>query len=489
MATSLPVHIHGLFCISPDRGRLDFTRGSNDLPTKWNSFLFTRCVALAWVKLLVYRNNVSWRREMFGFWPRPNFVPVESVALWEELDDHVIDNAINLKRVVWNSSDGRCVDIEDGFFAIKDAEATKYRKALAQVRISAVYLDEALFRKVQQRAKLLGKTQKILGPGTVRQFLRWQKLPTLSERDASLVLEFCLLDAIKSQSEDSSRSGLYDDFQGIELWPTINGALSISNNVDLLLPRDNAEMQLFAQARAKNTLDLFKVSPPVQKLLFKDINHLASVMRYRRLGDLNVDWPVMYPMEPLHGVSPEFAPRPSDLDNTLGSIWVWISERIREGQRIDPSLSGELWLIPVSSGRIRRYKAYEESVPVLILEQNDTLFKILRAATSQDPAKSPPVLNIETLSAGAVGLLRNDKDIRTNTNCTCVDYADTFVDWLVAGKQMLLATSDQDKAALLGHLEFLTRESKLPGGLSTTLLTQTRRLPLYSKISCWHPFK
>ena len=97
MSTNLPVHIHGLFSIAPDRGRLSFTRGPNDVPTQWNTFMFTRCVALAWLKLLIHRNTASFREEGFDFWPRANFSPVE---MWDRLDDQVIDYAINLKSPV-----------------------------------------------------------------------------------------------------------------------------------------------------------------------------------------------------------------------------------------------------------------------------------------------------------------------------------------------------------------------------------------------------
>ena len=59
MSTNLPLNVHGLFSIAPDRGRLSFTRGANDLPTRWNSFMFTHCIARAWLQLLEHRSTSS----------------------------------------------------------------------------------------------------------------------------------------------------------------------------------------------------------------------------------------------------------------------------------------------------------------------------------------------------------------------------------------------------------------------------------------------
>lgn len=48
--------------------------------------------------------------------------------------------------------------------------------------------------------------------------------------------------------------------------------------------------------------------------------------------------------------------------------------------------------------------------------------------------------------------------MKIDTQCTCVDDPDPFVDWLVAGKEMLAKASDEEKAMFLSHLETLTRD-------------------------------
>ena len=142
--TSQPVHIHGLFSITPDRGRLSSSGqspGYEDLATKWKTFMFRRCVSMAWASLLAHRSPVSWREEMFDLWPRAEFTHSE---LWDKLDDSVIDMMITSNMVVWNASNGCCVDVDHGLFAPNDAEAKTYGPALAAALVPAVYLEASL---------------------------------------------------------------------------------------------------------------------------------------------------------------------------------------------------------------------------------------------------------------------------------------------------------------------------------------------------------
>lgn len=488
MPTNLPVHIHGLFCVTPDRGRLDHTHGNSEWPTRWNSFMLEKCVARAWVKLLTRRSSQSWNAEGFEFWPKPNFDPLESVQPWYRLDNDVVDMIIHQNRAVWNVTNKCCVGIDEGYFARQDEDATKYGPALIQYNVPAVFLTEAMFKKMQQRANLLNKAVKLVEPKTVRRFFRTKQLPQVSDDVSSLALEFCLLDCIKSPLEDNARSELYCGFEGIQLWPTISGTLSTCD-VDLLLPRDQSEAQLFAASRASITLDLSRLTPVVLKTLLKDIHHLTAVMRFRSLGDLAADWPILYPVAADDDTGLGWLKRPSELDYLLRSIWTWISERIREGQRMGIEITNRLWLIPLNGGRLRQYKADPETVPVLLIEQQDPLFNFLSAAVSHNPASGPPLTDTGILSALAVRLLRNNKDIRKDSKCTSVNDLDYFVHWLVGANKLLSAAGDDDKQALLDHLGKLTRNFDSSEGLSQTLRKQMRRLPLYSKVSCHPPFK
>lgn len=488
MPTNLPVHIHGLFGVPPDRGRLDHTHGNPGWPTRWNSFMLEKCVARAWVELLCQRNDKSWHEEGSEFWPKPNLDPVESVQPWCQLDDFVIDIIILENRVVWNVSEMCCVGFEEGYFAREDGEAAKYGTALTQYEVPVVFLKEEMFTKVQERANLLGKAFKLVEPQTIRRFFRTKKMAQVSAHISSLVLEFCLLDCIKGQLEGSTRSELYSEFEGIQLWPTILGTLSTCD-MDLLLPRDESEMQLFAASRASTTLDLSRLSPLVLETLLKDIHHLTALMRFRTLDDLAADWPTLYPVAVDDGTCPGWIKRPCELDYLVGRIWTWISERFQDGQQIVTKLTERLWLIPLNEGRLRPYKADSTSDPVLIVEPRDPLFDFLKVATSHYPARVPPLLDTSMLSPDVVRFLRNNEEVRKDSKCTSVHNIDLFAQWLAGANEMLSAAADEDKQALLGHLENLTRIPDPSEGLSQVLRMQLRRLPIYTKVSCHPPFK
>ncbi len=487
--TNQPVHIHGLFSITPDRGRLSSSgqsTGYEDLATKWNAFMFGQCVSTAWASLLDHRSPLSSREERFALWPRAEFTHSE---LWDKLDDGVIDLVIISNLAVWNASNGRCVDVNHGFFAPKDGEVTRYGPALAAAHIPVVYIDRSLLKKVEQRTKLLKLNIRFLTPVTIRQFLRQHDILELSSETQSIILEFCLLDAIKSPLEHGERANLYNDFHGIQIWPTVSGEMSFSDNVDLMLPRHDAEIQLFSESRPETTLNIHMMSPSVRKLLLKDIKNLTELMRFRGVGDLVTDWPVMYPMPPLPGNSRGWVKRASDLDSVLHNIWDWIAERVQEGQRIDLELSRDLWLVPMNDFRMRKFAPKILKSPLLIIEKQEPLFDLLVAIAEQDPLEMLPLLDTDVLPKEARDLLRNKGPIKTDTMCTCIDDSETFIDWLAAGKERLVKASDQQKTLLLSHLETLTRDSKFPSGLPPSLMIQMRKLPLYSKISCSPPFK
>ncbi len=483
MLTNLPLHVHGLFSIAPDRGRLSFTRGSDDLPTKWNTFMFTRCVASAWLKLLDHRSKVPCHKELFAFWPKANFDPVE---MWDRLDDSIIDLAITHNSQVWNVCSKRCVAFKDALFGIKNAETATYGSALVEARTPAVYPDEPLFKKLVKRSEVHSKDVQILSPTLVRRFLRSEGLSaSLSDEVASRILEFCILDAVNSKLEGSSRNGLYRDLHDISLWPMLSGKRTAPDSKNpLLLPRDSVEMRLFAKSRASSTLNTSKLRPSVQKLLLKDIEHLAVIMRHRDLDDLAQDWPVMYPIALDHR-SENWVLRPPNLESLLCDIWAWIFERIREGQRMSPTHSGSLWLVPVNGGRVRKYQECKGH-PILLIEKQEPLFPVLTELASHQLQGELPIFDTAVFTSEAVKSFRNDGRMRSDMNCAGVDQLDTFVDWLVVGKKILAQSSEHAKETLLGHLEKLTRDYR---GTSSMLRTQIRQLPLYSKVSCVPPFR
>lgn len=485
--TNHPVHLHGLFSITPDRGRLTSSGqspGSEDFATKWNDFLFTDCISSAWAKLLLYRSSVSWYKEGFSLWPR---VTESSIDQWNRLDDDVIDQILKEELSVWPTAK-KCVSIHEGFFTTATSETVKYASAMTEAQVAVVRLEQSLFTKLQQRDS--GSVQiNWMTPKTVRHFLRHHKaimLPNMPRPLLKLLLEYCLLD-VQQTSDVSSRRSLYDDLDGITFWPTLDGSLSSTGNCDMLLARDLRELELFANTRKERTLDINGLTNQTVGLLRRDINLISSKIRYRRLADLSEDWPIMYPMiEPSDGPK-AWALRPTMHDEQIvGSVWGWICARLKEGEQLPPQLD-DLWLLPTSSLRLRRYAPALASQPLLMISKGEPLFDVAQNMVERDPNAAPPMLDAKLLPAVAVKLLQKSARSIPKLHGACVDHLETVLAWLVVGKELLLTASDEHKRIVLQHIEMLTRnrgsninERSLAGGV--------RSLPIFSRVSSIFPF-
>lgn len=472
--TGQPVHIHGLFAIPPDRGNLDRKAEA----VQWNQLLFENRVAAAWSQLLLYRNCISWNAEGFGLWPRAD---LSDTSLWAKLDAWVIDIVLKENLPVWNAISGCCVELTQGLFTKNDAESAEYKPALAQIQLPAVILEEALLNKLEKGVACQAKELNRMTPSAVSEFLREQCPSDLPEDISSSLLEYCLLDAIKSDLKGTPRTYLYENLHDLQLWPTMDGKLSVSG--DLLLPRDRAEMRLFSGSNTTTfkTVDLDGLTAKIQDLLLKDITYLRGITRFRSLLDLAIDWPDMYAVasesEHLGGLSQ----RSDELNPLLRDIWVWICRRFKEEKGKIPTSLYDLWLIPINNGRIRRFGPGKYSCPTLILEKREPMADIILASATRDAILTPPLLDSISLTADSVKFLRKSANTVPELRFACQDQLDTFLEWLVVGREMLAAASTESIKALLKHLENLLRDQSHTKASSSELGSQMRKLPLFSK--------
>lgn len=481
--TKQPVHMHGLFSIAPDRARLGFEH----LAVKWNEYMFKDRISAAWTNLLVYRSHLSWQAEGFGLWPRAD---LSHSDLWTQLDDWVIDRIVADNLKVWNATSGCCVTLNEGFFSKSAAQDTKYVTSLTRLQMPIVILEQSLLQKVERRVNSHTKRLRLRTPTTVRQFVRNcnDRMLTLPRDVLASILEYCLLDAIDSNLKGDSRTALYSDLQGICLWPTVSGTLTVApSDRILLLPRDAAEMQLFSRTRTSETLNVDELTPTVRGLLQNDITYLSTVMRYRALHDLTEDWPNMYPIAFQHGNTKEFEQRAKSLDPLIHSLWEWMSRRLKEEKQRLPSSLSSTWLIPISDSRVRQISPSSTSAPTLIIEKGEQpLADFLLEAASRTPMAAPPLLDTDMMPADAVKFLRKNSNTSPHLRLTCQDSLETFVEWLSAGQQIIHSASPQQKKLILKHLEKLVRDQ---AHSSPALANQTRKLPLFSKITSVAPYK
>ena len=379
--------------------------------------MFQECVSPAWAALLLHRNKVSWEKEKFGLWPSVANVHID---LWAKLDEWVLDTILKQNMSVWNAS-SCCVDIEEGLFTSPSGEAEDYIHALSQMQMPVVRLEVDLFQKLEQAAQRGAKSMNLLSPTSARGFLRQSKLPVHPDI-ASVILEYCLLDALRGKIQGDARTVLYHDLHKISLWPTVQGYLS--NSLALLLPRDRKEMELFERARPSETLDVSRITVSVQELLQKDVS-IIPFMRHRALVDLLADWSSMYPLE---SNSQDFRDRVLGLDITLNSVWRWIWARIAKD---DTSLSwaeNDLWLLPVNHSRIRQYIPTRGPL-VLIIEKSEALYALVDKMSTSDQAEAPVLLDTQILPHSALRFLRKQAKIVPHMRLACTDDLESCVDW------------------------------------------------------------
>ena len=162
---------------------------------------------------------------------------------------------------------------------------------------------------------------------------------------------------------------------------------------------------------------------------------------------------------------------------------------MREGQRMSLEKSRSLFLIAMNENRIRQYAPEVNNDLVLFVEQHEPLFQVVDRIISSEPLVAPPVLDTRVLSGETIRFFRSRKTVWSEFGCTCVDDAETFVDWLFNGKVAISRTSEEDRMSLLSHIQPHIQAFTSRGDMPATLGVQMRQLPLYTKLEYLPPFR
>ncbi len=476
-----PAHIHGLWAITPDRSRLSSSGqspGYEDEATRWNKFMFQTCASWSWAKLLLHRSSTSWKEERFGLWPLATSSPVD---LWGRLDDWVIDLIISEELPVWNAKD-KCVDLESAHI-FQTARNHKYVLAIASVMPSAVFLDDAMLDKVIRRSAGLQKPKQVATPSTVKLFLR-EGVPVIQAQVAPLLLEYCLLDALTSQLRGESRRILYDGFKGIPFWPNIAGGFSAAGQ--LFLPRDAEETKLFSKARPTVTLDIERITPPLLNLFRIDIVHMSAIMRLRRISDLNIDWPLVYPVSPK---STSLVGRNKSHDTTLENLWNWIMIRHKQDDEPFPSTLYELWMLPITNSRIRQLAPRDNSPLMLVASKSNPQYRLMVNIAGNAQANAPPILDVDALPAAALKFLRTQMMEVHRFQGASFNDCGSFVSWLAASGDIISTANEKQKTDLLQILESLANSSSPSVYKDRIVRENLKDLPLFHRVQCSAPFE
>ena len=379
-----------------------------------------------------------------------------------------------------------------GQFSCTDGEAEKYAAALARAEFPMVCLASPLFLRVKERAASLARSVDLLAPSAVRDFLRKEARSSRPTDVCAELLEYCLLDSCKTGLFGKKHGGIiFAELRGVAIWPTVSGPLTtFHDSQPLFLPRDRAEMQLFMEARSLSTLDIDGLTPLVLSTILDNIADLASLIRFRTVGDLSIDWPSMYPLVAPSNLFGDSPCRLAGLDHLIRSIWMWINTVSKEEKlsSFQSPLHSHM-LLPINNSRIRRLGTKEDVLPTLIVDESNLLAEILVSATSQNPEAALPVLDTDLLTPEVVKLLRKRSKIAAELKLTCVDDLERFLIWLTGSKGLITAISQPAKGMLLDHLEKLVREESRKGHLTPNIAKLIRRLPLFNKSTSVAPFE
>ena len=484
--TNQPVHIHGLFSITPDRGRLSSagqTPGYEDMETKWNEYMFKVCVADAWANLLVSRSARSWTEEGFGHWPRVETSPTS--LWWTKLDDWVIDRIVRDSLSVWTSAK-RCVSMTEAYFSLESGEVQEpYGASLASIDLPAVYLPSPLLRKAQDIAAKNGKAFRLISPAEVRRFLCSAEREYSPSEHSTTLLQYLLLDLIGKNSSDSVKSQVYRDIGGFNLWPMMDKSFSSLDGSCLLLPRDDEEMLLFAPARPELVLDLGRLPGTVLSLIREDIRKRSlQAIRLRTLGDLSSDWPYVYKVDLPVGVDEVSVARLQGQDQLITKVWKWIVARYAEEKAIPRALH-ELWLLPVLGNHVRQLT--NRARTVLIIEKTEAIYPVVYAVLDKESMADVQVIDIDVLPRTAIKVLRAQIVAKSLQSAASSDHLETFLQWLIAYKSHIDSLTESRKEALVSHIADLTIKAKPSPSANLAVWAEAvakdlRRLPLFSRM-------
>ena len=477
--TQQPVHIHGLFAIAPDRARLGF----HERDVQWNNHMFGSCVAAAWADLISQQVSALPANGPFSLWPRCD-ITHKLEDIWTSLDDLVLDLIIRKSSEVWRSTNGERVSFEQAYFVSDDNEDQAYCKAWEVIGLPGVILTPALFRTMHLRAEACKKLPRILKPSSARLHLRGRNLD-LGDA-AALVLEFCLLDAIRGQG---SSKEIAEDLYDLQIWPMLDGRIkAINRSTTALLPRNLAELELFRPSRASSTISLQRLSSQVSAVLEARIIFTDALVRYRDLNDLEIDWPRLYRVDEVAGYLPDVSKRDPNQDYQLRNVWAWIFERLSKQSDKIPATMNDLWLLPMRGMCIRRLVSKSSDSMVLILNDGSSLQALFNELPNQAESNTPPLLEPSALSATAVEGLKRLAAQAPDLGITTSERLGSFSYWLLYNKTLLRHFPETHKLLLLKHIEGLLRAQKSTMDL-TWLSTVLRQLPLYNRSHSATPYR
>ncbi|RDL30678.1 Uncharacterized protein BP5553_10023 [Venustampulla echinocandica] len=453
-----PVHIHGLFSVSPDRARLYHISDrstQHQEPARWNNWLLQHLVPIAWTNLLGTLARRDPNQPAFERWPQTiddARDPLSSVV------EKVVGVIEKETLALWPTAVGY-VTAKDGLLDT-GAEPATLRDALLEARVPVVYVPQRL----RHRANDLFKGR-ILCPQSLCQFIKIKsyRIKMWSNQTKHEILEYLL-------SEPS-----FIEYGGLDLFPFEDGIYRSIGDQVAFVHRDEFEKDLFSLQRSRN-LDLEKLSRTAQRTLKQGCDHsmIHPSIRYRSASCLRD-----------YCISTIFKDVPEDQDMVvLGEepaasvlkVWTWIYMH-----RVDILKDlACLWLLPLRNGHYRKVKPRSPSSEVYFAPVGE-VGDLMRKLDTKSTLKPLPLLDtgIAQLPASFQSILMRSPDAISTLFVKDASSIVWFLRWLHGTYPMADSVANEDKlqiaALVASHLPqplILTNQTATAEALSDLKIFQ-----------------
>ncbi|MCJ1404884.1 hypothetical protein MMC11_008110 [Xylographa trunciseda] len=425
--TKQPVHIHGIFSISPDRGKL---HGSGDAsvqdprPKQWNMTLLEHLVPQAWANLLERVAEQHPGHNTFHLWP---WEPPERREMWDFLCSPLISRASDADSPIWYTDIGY-VPLHHGLLASKH-DFLEQRQAFHDAEVPVIYLGERILMH-----SMKNRNGRKLCQRTILEYLHsYSRLPVVPNESKIILLEY-LSDELP-----------FAEIADLAIFPFEDGVLRAINKHRVFLHRNASEKELFGGTPEYN-LDIDKVSVTLLKRLRQfAAKSPPSPLRLRQPGDLQEYCDKTVFRWKKFDESPDVIDANQDIRSFVYGAWKWITSFGLT--KSTPAAISSLWLLPLINGKYRKIQPKSASLSATYTTNKNTK-DIMQKIASLEPDSAPLMLDLDAFPDQTMSWL-NQITNKFNMAIRNADMFTHFLEWLVEGRHLLAKADPADKARVL----------------------------------------
>lgn len=462
IATRQPVHIHGLFSISPDRARLYQLKdisAQDRTPALWNDLLFRGPIPEAWARLLSYLAIAYPHQSGLEWWP-------------QDLDDSrdpLTDTIQSIIEIIENKS-LPLFPSEVGYIAASSAflatgnESIALIDALKLAKAPVVYIPKRLRHRVRHLFN-----DRILSPPILTRFLANDpdRIDAWDDDTKRAILEYLM-----------SEPGFFE-YDVLKLFPFEDGEYRSIKDRAAFVHRDKFERDLFCREGHRN-IDLSRVSTVTESTLIDGCGTSTIHPYIRRRSVSDVGDYYMNNVFNKVSVDQDMVILDEDAAAFVSKAWAWIEKR--RFSNLDAAIAN-LWLIPLTNSYFRKIRP-RNSASEIIIAQESEMADLLKQFDAKTSSKAPPLLRtgLGGLSSYAQKLLI--KVAGLNSRLLIKDSRNMvhLARWLNQNADIVNAASDEEKDFVVKHIESALLQS-LPLLDRKAIGDSLRPLKVFRKLS------